>query len=215
MTAVQPTGTTSSSPAVTTSSAKGSSLGEDDFLKILVTQLENQDPLNPMDGEQFAAQLAQFSSLEQLIQINSTLSQQASAGGQATAANQTALGASLIGRTIEATGSQMQVGTSADTVSVTVDVGGTGGKAQVQVLDASGNVRCTHDLGDVNGGTQTLRWSNQVNGSPELAPEAKDLSLWKSLRYTINPQSEPVGPSPNLKISEVLHNPLWFSGRPG
>ena len=170
MTAVQPTGTTSSSSAATTSGATASSkLGENDFLKILVSQLENQDPLNPMDGEQFAAQLAQFSSLEQLIQINSTLSQQSTANGQATAANQAALAASLIGRNIEASGDQMRVGASADTLSVTVDVGGTGGKAQVQVLDASGNVLCTHDLGAVSGGTQQLTWSNQLNGSPELA----------------------------------------------
>jgi len=170
MTAVQPAGTTSSSAAATTSGASASSkLGENDFLKILVSQLENQDPLNPMDGEQFAAQLAQFSSLEQLIQINSTLSQQSSANGQATAVNEAALAASLIGRTIEANGDQLQVGASANNLSVTVDVGGTGGKAQVQVLDASGNVLCTHDLGTVSGGTQALTWSNQVNGSPELA----------------------------------------------
>ncbi len=45
------------------------SLGKDDFLKLLVTQLSNQDPMSPMDNSQFVAQLAQFSSLEQLISI--------------------------------------------------------------------------------------------------------------------------------------------------
>ena len=43
---------------------------EDTFLKLLVSQLQNQDPLNPADSTQFVGQLAQFSSLEQLIQIN-------------------------------------------------------------------------------------------------------------------------------------------------
>ena len=50
-----------------------------EFLKLLVTQLEHQDPLQPQDGTEFVAQLAQFSSLEQLISINnniSTLTQQ-------------------------------------------------------------------------------------------------------------------------------------------
>ncbi|HVO33916.1 MAG TPA: flagellar hook capping FlgD N-terminal domain-containing protein [Gemmatimonadales bacterium] len=169
MTAVQPTGTTSSSAAATTTSAPSSSLGENDFLKILVSQLKNQDPLNPMDGEQFAAQLAQFSSLEQLIQINSALGRQSSASGQATAVNQAALAASLIGRNVEASGDQIQVGASADNLSVTVEVGGTGGTAQVQVLDASGKALCTHDLGAVGGGTQKLSWSNDANGTPELA----------------------------------------------
>ena len=46
------------------------SLGKDDFLKLLVSQLKNQDPLNPMDGKEMAAQLAQFSSVESLQSMN-------------------------------------------------------------------------------------------------------------------------------------------------
>lgn len=48
-------------------------LGKDDFLNLLVTQLKHQDPLNPMQSQEFSAQLAQFSSLEQLFGINKTL----------------------------------------------------------------------------------------------------------------------------------------------
>jgi flagellar basal-body rod modification protein FlgD len=48
-------------------------LGRDAFLKMLIAQLEHQDPLNPMQGADFSAQLAQFSSLEQLFQVNSNL----------------------------------------------------------------------------------------------------------------------------------------------
>lgn len=50
-----------------------SSLGKDDFLTLLVSQLKNQDPLKPMDPTEFTAQLAQFSSLEQLHNINENL----------------------------------------------------------------------------------------------------------------------------------------------
>ncbi|WML43705.1 flagellar hook assembly protein FlgD [Neobacillus sp. PS3-40] len=50
-----------------------SSLGKDDFLKILMTQLQNQDPLNPMQDKDFVAQMATFSSLEQMTNMNSTI----------------------------------------------------------------------------------------------------------------------------------------------
>jgi flagellar basal-body rod modification protein FlgD len=53
---------------------------KEDFLKILVSQLENQDPLNPMDNDRFAVDLAQFSQLEQLINLNETLSNNGDVG---------------------------------------------------------------------------------------------------------------------------------------
>jgi flagellar basal-body rod modification protein FlgD len=48
-------------------------VSESEFLNLLVTQLKHQDPLNPADNQAFLAQLAQFSSLEQLMSINQTL----------------------------------------------------------------------------------------------------------------------------------------------
>ncbi len=59
----------SSSNAATNAS---SSLGKDDFLKLLVTQMQYQDPLKPMDNTEFVAQMAQFSSLEQMQNLNAS-----------------------------------------------------------------------------------------------------------------------------------------------
>ena len=55
------------------SRGKNEQIGKDEFLQMLVTQLKNQDPLDPMKNDQFAVNLAQFSQLEQLIQINHSL----------------------------------------------------------------------------------------------------------------------------------------------
>jgi flagellar basal-body rod modification protein FlgD len=61
----------SASSAIT--NAAGGAMGKDEFVKLLITQMKNQDPMNPMDGKDLAAQLAQFSSVEQLININAKL----------------------------------------------------------------------------------------------------------------------------------------------
>ncbi|MCT2344021.1 flagellar hook assembly protein FlgD [Niallia taxi] len=57
-----------------TAKTGNSSLGKDEFLKILITQLQNQDPSNPMEDKDFIAQMATFSSLEQMTNMNTTMS---------------------------------------------------------------------------------------------------------------------------------------------
>ena len=65
-----PSGSDKSGSRDTTTSASDV-VSKDQFLKLLVAQLQNQDPLNPLQGDAFVAQLATFSSLEQLVSINS------------------------------------------------------------------------------------------------------------------------------------------------
>jgi flagellar basal-body rod modification protein FlgD len=75
---VQSQKTTGNSTGNSTDTTKEA--GTEEFLQLLVTQLQNQDPLDPMDNTEFLSQMAQFSSLEQLININTTLEEIAAAG---------------------------------------------------------------------------------------------------------------------------------------
>jgi flagellar basal-body rod modification protein FlgD len=90
-TALAPTGTSG-----TTASNPSSNLGENDFLKLMMDQLKNQDPLNPADPTQYMSELASFSSLEQETQVASST---ASAATQQ--ASSSAL--SLLGHTVSYT----------------------------------------------------------------------------------------------------------------
>ncbi|HEY9899739.1 MAG TPA: flagellar hook capping FlgD N-terminal domain-containing protein [Pantanalinema sp.] len=72
-------GSSNNNPVQTTTK-KNSDLGKNDFLKLLVTQLRFQDPMNPMEDKEFIAQMAQFSSLEEMQNLSKTLSQQAELG---------------------------------------------------------------------------------------------------------------------------------------
>ena len=79
-------------PAATTSNSSSGSnsanslTNEDAFLKLLVAQIQHQDPLNPSDGVQFLSQLTEFSQLEQLIQINQELAPNKTASSNTTQA---------------------------------------------------------------------------------------------------------------------------------
>jgi len=65
--------TSSSGTTSTVKATDNSSLGKDDFLKLLVAQMKNQDPMNPTDSTQSIAQMAQFSSLEQMTNISTSM----------------------------------------------------------------------------------------------------------------------------------------------
>lgn len=135
----------------------GGKLGKQEFLHLLVTQLRYQDPMDPVKGQDMAAQLAQFSSVEQLVELNKSIVSQAdSAAAMLQAANSNvALG--TIGREVFALGDQVEVPAGgADDASVTFAVDGNGGRATLKLLDKDGAVVSTSPLGVVGGGRQTI-----------------------------------------------------------
>jgi flagellar basal-body rod modification protein FlgD len=139
----------------------GGKMGKDEFLKLFITQMRNQDPLNPMSSEQLAVQMAQFTSVEQLININTQLEQQAAMNGQIIAALSGANAVGTLGKTVTAIGDQVGI---PDATQVTATVGGAGGKAVLKIYDAGGKVVGTRDLGTVGAGKQSFPLGDAVKG---------------------------------------------------
>lgn len=130
-----------------------------EFMKLLIAQLSNQDPLNPLDSANFSAQLAQFSSLEQLTQINQKLGAQA----EDTVGRFEAVG--FIGR--EVTGPSLGIaiadGESTE-LDYTLDRAGT---VTAKVVDESGRQVANLVLGSQGAGAHSFDLS-EVPGAPDL-----------------------------------------------
>jgi flagellar basal-body rod modification protein FlgD len=133
-------------------------LGKQEFLQLLVTQLKNQDPLNPMEGAEFSAQLAQFSSLEQLTDLNTRFTGLVAATQEGSMLAQTSLATGLIGKSVICSGN----GTTVDATTgakVLVDLPSSAQTVTVRLFNSAGQVVATRDFGGVSGGRQALSWN--------------------------------------------------------
>ncbi|MEB0048241.1 MULTISPECIES: flagellar hook assembly protein FlgD [unclassified Pseudomonas] len=157
---VKKTASTTNGLAAATSSATGSqTLGKDAFLQLLVTQLKNQNPLSPQDNGAFVAQLAQFSSLEGITSLNTTVS---SLAGNYNS-SQALQASSLVGRSVIAQTSTAQVDdpTKGLTGSVSLSSSIASGAGTVTVTDASGKVIRSIDLGSQPAGSASFKWDGK------------------------------------------------------
>lgn len=138
-------------------STKGSTeLGEDAFLRLLTTQLQHQDPTNPVQNEDFVAQLAQFSSLEQLTSLNGTLE----GVYVAIAAMNNASMASLLGTSVIARGDTFSYSGEGD-VSLSYSAPSDAATATLTVTDSSGQVVYTSEVGPLSSGDGSISWSGK------------------------------------------------------
>ncbi|MBR9984302.1 MAG: hypothetical protein KFF68_00185 [Desulfosarcina sp.] len=136
-------------------------MGKDDFLTLLVAQLQHQDPLNPAESTEFTAQLAQFSSLEQLQNIEATLS--GFEVYQSTLNNIQSSG--FIGKTVTATGSMFGVnGGNPDPIRF--DLVNDADSVYVQIYDRFGGFVTDIQAGARQAGEQQVVWDGRdSNGS--------------------------------------------------
>jgi len=151
-------------------------LGQNTFLEMLVAQLENQDPMNPQDSSQFAAQLAQFTTVEQLIGMRTGIDKLVSAFSDKEKDPTANLDpASLVGREVVVYGNQIEVDSERSAISMPIRTRETATKADVRILDADGNVRYQGSILPVindrevalRAGDHTFEFDPAAHGLPE------------------------------------------------
>lgn len=143
----------------------GGQMGKDEFIKLLVAQMTHQDPLAPMDGQQMAAQLAQFSSVEQLINISGKFDAQSAASNALLGVVNNSSAISLIGKTVTILDDQVMAGENG-TKSLEIDVPEVGA-GRLQILDTNGAVVREIELGALSPGERTLDIESALDGLPE------------------------------------------------
>jgi len=168
--------TSATTSGITTSNA--STLGgttasemQDRFLKLLVAQMNNQDPMNPMDNAQMTAQMAQINTVSGIQQLNDTVKGLASQFDTLQALQS----ASLVGRQVLTEGNTLTV--QGKTAQAAVNLSGPADKVTVQVTAPTGQVLDTLELGALAAGQQPIVWdaSNYTQaGSPTFKVTASN-----------------------------------------
>lgn len=153
----------SSTSSTGTSSGGTQSLGEQDFLTLMTAQLQNQDPMQPMDNSQMLSQLAQFSTVSGITALQTSFSSLSSA----LTSNQTLQASGLIGHSVLVPSSTMAFdGSSSVNAGATVT---SSGDLQISIADASGRLVRNIDLGTHAVGLSTFQWDGKDNSGNTVA----------------------------------------------
>jgi flagellar basal-body rod modification protein FlgD len=151
------TPSTSSAVAPASASAAASAADQSDrFLKLLVTQMQNQDPLNPMDNAQVTTQMAQISTVSGIDKLGTSI------GALTTLLQQTQSlqAAALVGRNVQVAGQDL-VPDDSGKASAGYDLAGPADSVVVTVTDASGQVVDTLSLGPQGAGRHSFDWQSK------------------------------------------------------
>ena len=139
--------------------SSASKLGQDDFLELMITQLENQNPLEPMENGEFLAQMAQFSTVSGIQDLQLAFND-LSASLQS---NQALQASSLVGRTVLVEGDTASLAPGG-TLNGMVELPASTSAVTLNVLDQSGQLVRTLELGPQEAGSVHFSWDGITNG---------------------------------------------------
>jgi flagellar basal-body rod modification protein FlgD len=143
-------------------SGTGQTLNENDFLQLLTAQLEHQDPLDPTSADQFASELAEFSTATGVENLETSSS------------GQQALG--LVGQNVGVNGNSLVLGQSGGATGA-FNLSAAASNVAVTISDPAGNQVATLNLGAMPAGSQTFSWSGAGGNGATLAPGTYNFTL--------------------------------------
>ncbi len=156
----------SSTSTVQSQSTNKTSLGKDDFLRLMIAQLKNQDPLNPMEGTEYASQLAQFSSLEQLTNLNSYLKQSIDSNFLLTQSVNNTMMANLIGKEVKVSGQDLNV-VGQDSITIGYNLPAYAKSVKINIYNENGVLVKKLDAGNELG-LNKLSWNLSDNNGVKV-----------------------------------------------
>ncbi len=155
---------TSADTKAQTTSSKEQTLGQDDFLQLLVAQLQNQDPLDPTDTTEFTAQLTSYSQLEQLFNLNDSMDQLTESRNDADRFSSL----SMIGKEVRVAGSSFELGE--DTAEIGYSIDGSASEIQIHIQDSTGKRVTTLYPSDLTAGDHSITWQGMDDNGEHLPP---------------------------------------------
>lgn len=194
-------------------------LGQTAFLELMITQLENQDPLSPQDNSAFVAQLAQFSSVESLDRLNTNFD----SFTNSFMANQALQASSLVGRSVTVPSNQTALSAPNGLVSGSVNIPQSVSDVNLEIYTEEGDLIDQVSLGPHQTGELVFRWNGErveVNGelldwestidggAPigknyrfEVSSEIDDQNTQLDLALSANVNSVTIGPDGSLTLN--------------
>ena len=143
----------------------GDEMGKDAFLELMIAQLQFQDPLDPMDGTAYAAQLAQFSSLEQLTNLNDSMDRSIDADYYLSQSINNTLTATLIGNDVKLS-SPVLNNIGQDDIDFGYTVPATASEVTIQIFNEHGALVKTINEENISSGDHKLSWNfSDSNGT--------------------------------------------------
>ncbi len=199
-----------------TSEPNKNELGQEDFLQLIVAQIQNQDPFEPVENGAFIGQLAQFGTVDGVNNLNDAFAE----FSQGLLNNQTLNAAGLIGKSVLVEGNKISV-TEGESIEAYVDSNSQAGVASVQVTNAVGDIVHTEDVTLVNAGLNSFTWDGKDsdgNSVPEgsyfisasVLSGENDISLPTTVKNKIQSVNLNNGATDSIELGLETGNTILF-----